>query len=81
MTPQVEDDLSARYRPGHARAFESLRAYHFTGGLRDAAADRESLAALVLIAHPMRALLHGGIGLIVVLRVARQPALAPQRRC
>lgn len=67
---QVSDDLSTLYRPRHARAFEALGAYNFTGSFGDAAADRKSLAAIVLIAHPMPALLHVGRGLIVTLGCA-----------
>jgi hypothetical protein len=78
---QVQDHLSARYRPGHPRALEPLGAHSFTGGLCDARAHRKALAALVPLAHPMRALFQGGVGLIIVLGLAPQPVLPPKGRC
>src|SRR6266446_3628049 len=69
------------YRPRHTRALEPLGAHSFTGGLGDARANRKALAAIVPIAHPMRTLFQGGIGLIIGLGLAPQPVLPPQGRC
>src|SRR2546427_7180076 len=78
--PQVQDDLAARSRPRHPRAFAPLREDNFAGGLGDPAADGQVLASVGLIAHPTPALFQIRLGVLIDLGLAPQAALVPQRR-
>src|SRR5687767_15479603 len=68
---QVQDHLSARDRPRHARAFEPLRKHDLARGLRYTAADRQFLAPVKRILHPSTAPFEVAIGFIIELGLAR----------
>jgi len=76
----VQHDWPARDRPGHARTLQPLGKNNLAGGLGDARAPRQGLAALVPIAHPLGALLQVGVGLLIVRGLPPSPLLTPQGR-
>src|ERR687884_612580 len=79
--PQVQDDLSALFGPRHPRTLEPLCEHNLARGLCDARADGQVLASVGLVVHPTSALFQIGVGLLIVLVLALQAALVPQRRC
>jgi hypothetical protein len=74
---KVQDDLAARDRPRHARALEALGEHRFTSRFRDTGADGKMLALRVPIAHPMRAFVQVGIGLLIILDLVLRTVLPP----
>ena len=48
---QCEDHAAALDSPGHARLLETLREHRFAAGFGDAAADRQTEAAILLVIH------------------------------